>query len=213
MDLRYHYIAIEGNIGAGKTTLAKKLSSDLHAELLLEKFEDNPFLPKFYEHPERYAFSVELFFTAERYRQLKNFLIQKQFTLFHSVTVSDFIFQKSLVFAGINLSDDEWTLFRVLFDIMLPTLPQPDIIFYLFTPTNTLLENIQKRGREYEKYIRAEYLDKIHHAYVNYFKQMHELTVVFVNTQQYNFIENQHHYHYFLQLLQSDFNKGITVLE
>lgn len=213
MDLLYNYIAIEGSIGAGKTTLAKKISTDLNASLLLEKFEDNPFLPRFYEDPQRFAFSVELFFTAERFRQLKDFMLQNQSLLFGGITVSDFIFQKSLVFAGNNLSGDELKLFRLLFDIMLPTLPQPDVIFYLLSPVDELLNNIKKRGRSFEQNIKGEYLENIQQAYLNFFKQMPELKIVFINTQRFNFIENKNDYAFFKKLLSTKFEKGITVIE
>jgi deoxyadenosine/deoxycytidine kinase len=213
MDLLYNYIAIEGSIGAGKTTLAQKISTDLNASLLLEKFEDNPFLPQFYEDPQRFAFSVELFFTAERFRQLKDFMQQNQSLLFGGITVSDFIFQKSLVFAGNNLSGDELKLFRLLFDIMLPTLPQPDVIFYLLSPVDELLNNIKKRGRSFEQNIKGEYLEKIQQAYLNYFKQMPELKIVLINTQRFNFIENKSDYALFMELLSTKFEKGITAIE
>lgn len=213
MDLLYNYIAIEGSIGAGKTTLAKKISTDLNASLLLEKFEDNPFLPQFYEDPQRFAFSVELFFTAERFRQLKDFMLQNQSLLFGGITVSDFIFQKSLVFAGNNLSGDELKLFRLLFDIMLPTLPQPDVIFYLLSPVDELLNNIKKRGRSFEQNIKGEYLENIQQAYLNFFKQMPELKIVLINTKRFNFIENKSDYTFFKELLSNKFEKGITAIE
>lgn len=213
MNLPYQYIAIEGNIGAGKTTLAQKLSADLNATSLMEKFEENPFLSKFYEDPQRYAFSVELFFTAERYQQLKDFVLQNQSSLFRNTTVSDFIFQKSLVFAANNLNGDELKLFRLLFDIMLPTLPQPDLIFYLLSPVDELLKNIKKRGRSYEQNIKGEYLENIQQAYLSYFKQMPELKIILLNTKHFNFIEKKSDYDFLKELLFAKFEKGITVIE
>ncbi|MBX2902572.1 MAG: deoxynucleoside kinase [Chitinophagales bacterium] len=213
MNLPYNYIAIEGSIGAGKTTLASKLAQDTAAMLLLEKFEDNPFLPKFYADPQRHAFSVELYFTAERYRQLSQFLAASSASLFNTLTVSDFIFQKSLVFAGTNLDNDELKLYRVLFDIMLPTLPQPDIVFYLYAPIDELLKNIKKRGRSYEQHIKGEYLESIQQAYLSYFKQMPDLKVVLINTQRFDFVGRANDYSFFKELINTQFTKGITAIE
>lgn len=206
--LNYNYIAIEGCIGAGKTTLATKLAQDVHAKLFLEKFEDNPFLPLFYNDPERHAFPVELYFMAERFQQLKQVSIGND--LFHKQTVSDFIFQKSLIFAGNNLTVQEKQLYRMLFDIMLPTLPQPDVIVYLFAPVEQLLANIRLRGRAYEQSIQPEYLENIQEAYLAYFKQMTDARIVLLDTVKYDFIGNEKHYAFLKDLLVGEIPIGIS---
>jgi len=206
--LNYNYIAIEGCIGAGKTTLATKLSQDIGSKLFLEKFEDNPFLPLFYNDPERHAFPVELYFMAERFQQLKQVSTSKD--LFHKQTVSDFIFQKSLIFAGNNLSLKEKQLYRMLFDIMLPTLPQPDVIVYLFSPVEQLLANIKLRGRVYEQSIKPQYLENIQEAYLAYFKQMTDARIVLLDTIKYDFIGNGKHYAFLTDLLSGMLPLGIS---
>jgi deoxyadenosine/deoxycytidine kinase len=145
--MNYHYITIEGNIGAGKTTLAHILSKHFNARLILEQFADNPFLSKFYENPGRYAFPLELFFMAERYKQLK-YLIHTQ-DLFQNITVSDYQFTKCLLFAKINLPEEEFRLYQKFFDIIYQQLPQPDILIYLHVPVTQLQRNIKKRNRSY----------------------------------------------------------------
>src|SRR6187549_3007782 len=154
--MNYHFITIEGNIGAGKTTLAHLLSRHYNARLILEEFADNPFLPKFYESPELYAFPLELFFMAERYKQLKELIQQKD--LFQQLTISDYLFTKCLLFAKVNLPDEEFRLYQKLFDIINPQIVQPDILIYLHTPVNKLQQNIKKRNRSFEQNIPDEYL-------------------------------------------------------
>ncbi len=206
--LPYNYIAIEGCIGAGKTTLAQKLSSTFQSRLLLEKFEDNPFLPLFYEDPLRHAFPVELYFMAERYQQLKQ--VNTANELFTSLTFSDFIFQKSLIFASNNLTEQERKLYRILFDIMLPSLPQPDVIIYLYAPIEQLLMHIKKRGRSYEQSIKAEYLESIQDAYLTYFKQMTDARIVLVDTLAYDFVQNENHFEMLKDFLCAKIEKGIV---
>ncbi|MCW5906840.1 MAG: deoxynucleoside kinase [Chitinophagales bacterium] len=205
--MRYNFITIEGTIGAGKTTLAQKLASGYNGKLILERFEENPFLPKFYEDPARHAFPVELFFMAERFQHLKNLLSEAD--IFKSFTVSDFLFQKSLIFAQQNLNEDESKLYRMLFDIINPTLPKPDIILYLYAPVDKLLENIKKRGREYEQSITADYLHKIQTAYLDYFKLQHHSRVVLLNTSDLNWVENQSHFDKVVELLNEEFDTGL----
>ncbi|HRX32118.1 MAG TPA: deoxynucleoside kinase, partial [Tenuifilaceae bacterium] len=153
------YLVIEGNIGAGKTTLATMLANELNAKLTLEQFSDNPFLPKFYQNPERYSFPLELSFLAERYRQLNVDL--RSTSLFHNITIADYFFMKSLIFAQNTLTGDELQLYKQLFNIIYSSLPKPDLYVYLHLPTEKLLKNIEKRGREYEKTITADYLNSI----------------------------------------------------
>ncbi len=205
--MRYNFITIEGTIGAGKTTLAKKLAADFNAKLILEQFEENPFLPKFYEDPQRHAFPVELYFMAERFQHLNKLLSEAD--IFKSFTVSDFLFQKSLIFANNNLNEDEARLYRMLFDIINPSLPRPDLVIYLYAPVEKLLHNIQKRGRVYEQNISAAYLEHIQSAYLEYFKMQTQSRIVLVNTAQLNFAESKEDYKVITELLTTELNTGL----
>ena len=205
--MKYNFITIEGCIGAGKTTLANKLANDFNGKLILEEFEGNPFLPKFYEDPERHAFSVELYFMAERFKHLKMLLSEGD--IFKAFTVSDFLFQKSLIFATNNLKEDEAKLYRMLFDIINLSLPKPDIVLYLYAPVDKLLENIRKRGREYEKHITGDYLEKIQHAYMEYFKMQTQSRIVLLNTSGLNFVDNKRDYDEVIEVLNEDFDPGL----
>src|SRR3954469_10979703 len=176
--MKYHFITIEGNIGAGKTTLAHLLAKHYNARLILEEFADNPFLPKFYENPQQYAFPLELFFLAERYKQLKD-MIHKQ-ELFQSVTVSDYLFTKCLLFARVNLPEEEFRLYQKLFDIIHAQMIQPDLLIYLHAPVSRLQMNIKKRNRPYEQGIADEYLFNIQQTYTNYIKQ-HNVKTLFID--------------------------------
>ncbi|MBP7389964.1 MAG: deoxynucleoside kinase [Chitinophagales bacterium] len=205
--MRYNFITIEGTIGAGKTTLAKKLAADFNGKLILEQFEENPFLPKFYEDPQRHAFPVELYFMAERFQHLNKLLSEAD--IFKSFTVSDFLFQKSLIFANNNLNEDEARLYRMLFDIINPSLPRPDLVIYLYAPVEKLLHNIQKRGRVYEQNISAAYLEHIQSAYLDYFKMQTQSRIVLVNTTRLNFAESKEDYKVITELLTTEFNTGL----
>lgn len=207
--MKYKFITIEGNIGAGKTTLANLLSNKLNARLVLEEFADNPFLAKFYENPAQYAFSVELFFMAERFKQLKDLLGQQD--LFQTTTVSDYLFTKCLLFAKVNLPEDEFRLFQRLFDLMQPQLIQPDILIYLHTPVNRLQENIKKRNRSYELNIKDEYLLNIQETYTRYIKQ-HHLKTLFVDASHADFLNNETHLNVILNALEKDYTDGQHVI-
>ena len=187
MDLRY--LVIEGNIGAGKTSLCKLIAEKREAKLFLEQYADNPFLPKFYENPERYSFPLELSFLADRYNQLKNNL--SSFDLFNELVVSDYFFMKSLIFSAHTLQEDEYKLYRQLFDIIYSTLPKPDLYIYLHKNTDLLLRNISRRGREYEKSITADYLKNIETGYFNFFKQQQQLKIVIIDTNNIDFVNNK----------------------
>jgi deoxyguanosine kinase len=169
MEVKYNYVVIEGNIGAGKTTLATRIAEQFNARLILESFADNPFLPKFYQDPEKYSFPLELSFLASRYKQLNEELGAPD--LFKAFTVADYYFMKSLVFAASTLKGDEYNLYRQIFYIIYSSLPKPDIYVYLHLNTERLLNNIEKRGREYEKSITKDYLQKIQDSYFAFFKQ------------------------------------------
>lgn len=208
--MRYNFITIEGCIGAGKTTLAKMLAEELNGKLILEQFEDNPFLPGFYKDPERHAFPVELYFMAERFQHLRNLLSQAD--MFKTFTVSDFLFQKSLIFAQNNLKDDEAKLYRMLFDIINPSLPKPDITLYLYAPVEKLLANIRKRGRDYEQGISAAYLEGIQNAYLEYFKLQINSRIILLDTTNMNWIESKADYERVKEILNTDYSLGLYYL-
>ena len=187
MDLRY--LVIEGNIGAGKTSLSKLIAEKYKAKLFLEQYAENPFLPKFYKNPERYSFPLELSFLADRYNQLKSNL--SSFDLFNELIVSDYFFMKSLIFSAHTLQEDEYRLYRQLFDIIYSTLPKPDLYVYLHKSTDLLLKNISKRGREYEKNISEDYLKGIETGYFNFFKQQNQMKIVVIDTNNIDFVNNE----------------------
>lgn len=203
--MNYHFITIEGNIGAGKTTLAHLLSKHYNARLILEEFADNPFLPKFYENPGQYAFPLELFFMAERYKQLKELLQQKD--MFQSVTISDYLFTKCLLFARVNLPDDEFKLYQRLFEIIHQQLIQPDLLIYLHAPVNKLQANIKKRNRSYEQKIPDEYLFSIQETYTHYIKQ-HNIRTLFIDTSNADFLGNEKHLQTIVDALEYDYGEG-----
>jgi len=188
--MHYQFITIEGSIGAGKTTLAHLLSEHFNARLILEEFADNPFLPKFYENPGQYAFPVELFFMAERFKQLKELIHTKD--LFQTITISDYLFTKCLLFAKVNLPTDEFRLYQRLFDIIHQQLVQPDLLIYLHAPIGKLQQNIKKRNRIYEQQIPDDYLFNLQETYTHYIKQ-HDIKTLFVDTSNADFIDNPKH--------------------
>jgi deoxyguanosine kinase len=192
MKIRYNYVVIEGNIGAGKTTLAGRIADQFNARLVLEHFADNPFLPKFYKEPEKYSFPLELSFLASRYKQLKEELVPQD--LFKSFTVADYYFMKSLVFASSTLDGDEYNLYRQIFYIIYGALPKPDIYVYLHLSPERLLKNIEKRGRSYEKTITREYLQKIQDSYFSFFKQNSENKYLVIDVNEIDFVTNESHY-------------------
>ena len=195
-----NYIAIEGNIGAGKTTLATKISEDFNAKLVLERFADNPFLPKFYKDQNRYAFPLEMSFLADRYQQLADDL--SQFDLFADFVVTDYHIFKSLIFAKVTLQEDEFRLYKTLFDIIYKEMPKPDLYVYLYQNTQRLLQNIKKRGRSYEQEIPAEYLDKINQGYLDYIKTQTDLNVLVIDVSDFDFVKRQEDYVTVLQAIQ-----------
>jgi deoxyguanosine kinase len=203
--MQYHFITVEGNIGAGKTTLAHLLSKHFNARLILEEFADNPFLPKFYEKPDQYAFPLELFFMAERYKQLKDMIHTKD--LFQSITVSDYLFTKCLLFAKVNLPDEEFRLYQKLFDIIHQQLVFPEILIYLHAPVHKLQLNIKKRNREYEQKIPDEYLFNIQETYTSYIKQ-HNIKTIFVDASNADFLGNEKHLQVILDALDKNYDVG-----
>jgi deoxyguanosine kinase len=200
--MNYHFVTIEGNIGAGKTTLAHLLAKHFNARLILEKFDDNPFLPKFYENPSQYAFPLELFFMAERFKQLKDLLQQKD--MFQSLTISDYLFTKCLLFARVTLPEDEFRLYQRLFDIIHQQLIQPDLLIYLHAPVTKLQANIKKRNRAYEQNIPDEYLFSIQETYTNYIKQQN-IKTLFIDASNADFLGNEKHLKTIIDALEKDY--------
>src|ERR1700712_2431622 len=203
--MNYHFITIEGNIGAGKTTLAHMLSKHFNARLILEEFADNPFLPKFYENPRQYAFPLELFFMAERYKQLKELIHTKD--IFQNITVSDYLFSKCLLFAKVNLPEEEFHLYQKLFDIIYQQLTQPDILIYLHVPVNQLQKNIKKRNRSFELSIPDDYLFKLQLTYTQYIRQ-HNIKTLVVDASNADFLGNEKHLRVILEALEKEYDNG-----
>ena len=205
--LKYDYIVIEGNIGTGKTSLASRIARDYDTRLILERFADNPFLPKFYENQSRYAFPLELSFLADRYSQLKNDLANPE--LFHQQTVSDYLLSKSLIFASITLTEHELELYQKLFGIINPNLPKPELLVYLHKDVQRLKQNIRKRGREYEANIKDDYLEKLERGYWDFFKTQKNLRIVIVDSNELDFVSNENDYRKILDILHTDFPPGL----
>ena len=183
--MKYKHIAIEGNIGSVKTTLAEMLSSDYNMKLILEEFADNPFLPNFYKNPENNAFPLELFFMAERYHQLKN---KQEQDLFQPSLISDYFFMKSKLFAQNNLKDDELQLFNRLFDIMSSSILEPDLVIYLYSDVLKLQQNIKKRGRVFEQNISNDYLQNLQAIYLDYLKKQDVFPVLILDITEVDFV-------------------------
>jgi deoxyadenosine/deoxycytidine kinase len=203
--MNHHFIAIEGNIGAGKTTLAHMLARHFNARLIHEQFADNPFLPKFYENPAQYAFPLELFFMAERYKQLKELVYTAD--LFQSVTIADYLFTKCLLFAKVNLPEQEFRLYQNFFDILQSQIVQPDILIYLHAPVSKLQSNIRKRNRPYEQGIPDNYLFSIQEAYTHYIRQ-HNVRTLFVDVSNADFLDNPAHLKVVLDALEHTTGEG-----
>lgn len=183
---------IEGNIGAGKTSLATRISKKFNARLILEQFSENPFLPKFYRDPERYSFPLELSFLAARYHQLHRELTSPD--LFSSFTVADYFFSKSLIFSKVTLQDDEFNLYRTLFDIIHQQLPKPDLYVYLYVTVDKVLENIHHRGRDYEQDIEPGYLEKIQEGYFEYLRSLNDQPVLILDINKIDFVGREEDY-------------------
>lgn len=205
--MRYKYIAIEGNIGAGKTSLATRLASETNSNLLLEEFADNPFLPKFYADPIRYAFPLELSFLSERFTQLKKELLSRD--LFSPGIVADYFISKSNIFAKNNLESDELELFQKVFNMIEPTIPQPDVLVYLYLDVEKLQRNIRKRGRPYEQDITDEYLEKIQQQYMAFIKQHRKIRTLIINTSELDFVNSEEDYQWIKTQILAPREKGV----
>lgn len=204
----HQFIAIEGNIGAGKTTLSTMIAEEFGCRLILEQFTDNPFLPFFYEQPERYAFPVELFFMTERHKQLQEEL--GQINLFQQTLLADYFFLKTLLFARNNLNNEEYRLFQRLFHILNASFPKPELLVYLHRPVDDLLKNIDKRGRDFEKDMAPEYLLQIQNAYFDFFKTQTDIPILIIDIEGVDFIENKSNYQELLSLLHQTYPAGIN---
>lgn len=203
----HRFLAIEGNIGAGKTTLAEKLAQDFDLRLILEEFSDNPFLPYFYDNPERYAFPVELFFMTERHKQLQQELSQVQ--LFNEQVVADYYFVKTLLFARNNLIPEEYRLFQRLFHILKTNFPAPDLLVYLHRSVPRLQQQINQRGRSFEQRIRSEYLQQIQRAYFEFFRSENSLPILILDVEDIDFVENPDEYDQLVTLISQEYQAGV----
>ena len=208
---KYNFLAIEGTIGAGKTSLATMISEDFNAKLILEGFADNPFLPKFYKEADKYAFPLELSFLAERYQQLSDQLSKQD--LFKNFTISDYFINKSLIFAQKTLPDDVFGLYAKLFHIMNSSLPKPDLLVYLYLKVEKLQENIKKRGRDYEQNIENEYLEKIQTGYFDFIRQQQGMRILILDTNQIDFVNNPTDYQKIISLIDQDYEIGVHRIE
>jgi len=209
--LEYRYLVIEGNIGAGKTSLATMLAEETGSRLILEEFSENPFLAKFYEDPGRYAFQLELSFLAERYQQIKTELGPPD--LFGQSVISDYYLAKSFIFSKHNLKDDEMKLFEKLFSIIHLQVPMPDLYVYLHVPVEKLLKNIEQRGRSYEKSIRPEYLKEVQEGYFGFFKSQRELKILVIDTTRLDFVNNNSDYQQLKKvILDEKYGPGMNML-
>jgi len=205
--MKYNFIAIEGNIGAGKTSLASKIAQDYNAKLILEQFEDNSFLPKFYKEPDKYAFPLEMSFLASRFQQLKDQLSSQD--LFKSFTISDYYIVKSLIFAQKTLAGDEFNLYTRFFNIIHQQLPKPELLVYLYVSTPNLQRNIRERGRSYELDMKDEYLDKIQQGYFEFIRQQTDLRILVIDTNELDFVNKESDYNRIIDVVNQEYPIGI----
>ena len=210
MIMQYNYIAIEGTIGAGKTTLATRISNDFNGKLVLEEFEGdkNPFLPKFYKEPEKYSFQLEMTFLALRYQQLKDKL--GALDLFHDFIISDYYVAKSLIFSRNNLQEDEYQLFSRFFNIIFSDMPKPELLVYLYCDVDRLQANIHKRGRSYEQEISDEYLADIQQGYLNFLNQQQgNMRILLLDTTRMDFVANESDYRRIIDAIDQPYDIGL----
>lgn len=207
-DIKYNHIAIEGIIGAGKSTLTNLLAQKLDARTTYEEFDDNPFLPLFYKEPERYALQLELSFLAARFHQLTK--AANQSDLFQPIRVSDYWFDKCLVFAQNNLTEVEFQLYRNLFDIIHPRLSKPDLIVYLYLTVDDALKRIEQRGRSYEQDIQPDYLSHLHDGYWRHLKSQSNQKIIVLNAMEFDFLNHENDVDFLSNLLKQNFENGIT---
>jgi deoxyguanosine kinase len=207
---KYNFIAVEGNIGAGKTSFCNRIADDFNCQIILESFDDNPFLPQFYQNPERYAFPVELFFMTERHKQLQAGLLEPE--LFKDGTIADYFFLKTLLFAKNNLSDEEHRLFSRVFKVLNASFPKPDLLVYLHRSVENLQVNIEKRGREYEKDITNDYLKKLQNTYFEFFRTEMSMPILIIDVEKADFLKDDVTYNKLLKLMSEDYKLGINYI-
>ncbi|MDA3904549.1 MAG: deoxynucleoside kinase [Bacteroidales bacterium] len=205
--MHHNFIAIEGTIGAGKTSLATRIAEDYNGKLILEQFDDNPFLPKFYKESDKYAFPLELSFLAERYQQLSTQLSSQD--LFKNFTISDYLFNKSLIFAQKTLSSDLFSLYAKLFSIINSSIPKPDLLVYLYLKVDKLKANIQIRGRSYEQSIAEDYLEAIQQGYFEFIKQQQNMRILILDTNNIDFVNNPEDYKKVIYYMDQDYQIGV----
>ncbi len=196
---KYRYIVVEGPIGVGKTSLAQRLAEHIGADILLEKPQDNPFLERFYQDPQRHAMSTQLFFLFQRINELRD---QAQMDLFNTRTVSDYLFEKDALFARLNLSEDEYKLYQQIYQGLAPQAPTPDLVIYLQASTDTLIERVQRRGRNYERSVSNDYLNRLGNSYGEFFHQYEEAPLMMVNSENLNFVDNDDDFKLLLERLE-----------
>lgn len=208
--MEYNYIAIEGTVGAGKTTLATRIANDFNGKLVLEEFEadKNPFLPKFYKEPDKYSFQVEMTFLALRFQQLKDKLANLD--LFHDFIISDYYVAKSLIFSRNNLQEDEYDLFARFFNIIFSTMPKPELLVYLYSDVERLQYNIRKRGRSYEQEIPDAYLKNIQQGYLDFIRQeQNNMRILMLDTDKLDFVANEKDYRMILEAISQPYEIGL----
>lgn len=210
--MKYNLITVEGNTGAGKTTLANMLAEEYGGELILEEFVDNPFLPKFYKEPQRYAFTTELYFMADRFHQLKQLLQTRDIFNPDKRYFTDYIFNKSLLYAKVNLEEDEYQLFARLFRIMYAEIPEPQLLIYVHSEVDRLVRNIQKRGRGFEQSVRTEYLASVEKIYFEYFKQNPQLRVLVLNTTEIDFVHKPEDFQRIQEVVTREYEPGTHII-
>lgn len=208
--MHYNYIAIEGTIGAGKTTLSTRIANDFNGKLVLEEFEadKNPFLPKFYKEPDKYAFQVEMTFLALRFQQLKDKLANLD--LFHDFIISDYYVAKSLIFSKNNLQEDEYQLFARFFNIIFSGMPKPELMVYLYLDVDHLQYNIRKRGRTYEQNISNEYLESVQQGYFDFIRQQqNEMRILVLDTNRLDFVAHEQDYRQIIEAINQPYDIGV----
>lgn len=207
LNIPYKYLVIEGNIGTGKTTFCQKMAYEYNVSLILEQFNDNPFLPFFYKDPDRFAFTVELFFMTERYKQMQKSM--QTVDMFHDFYLSDYAFVKTLLFARKNLQEEEFKLFQMLYGIMANNFPKPDLLVYFHRDVDILMENIKKRGRDIEADIKTSYLKKVQDSYFEYFRDITSFPVLIIDLKDLDFVQNEGAYNMVLGLIAKQYNPGV----